>query len=265
MAVDSNELAFIGGVSQQTGVDPRVLAAWAQAEGAYAPGGTGHFNYLNLRPYPGDPYQAVSSGDFEEFGNVQDAIAATARRIEQPFLWGYLGPVVKQSGTPRAEISAIATSGWDTGHYGGAGGPKLQADFDALFPGQLDEPSRQASALSKIAENVSPGSGSAPASSSGSGGGGGLLGTLEGIPGDVLGFPGNVLGGIGGAISGPFDAIGKGIAAPFEAIYNVILAAYNKLTSEHFWIDVALVVGGLGLLFIGLSGATGTKAVPIPV
>lgn len=130
MANDQNFVTFVTQVSQQTGLDPRVVIAWIKAEGAYAPGGTGGFNYLNLRPAAGDVYSGVSSGGFEQFSNVQQAVTATVRRLHMPFASGILATRGK---TPGETISAIAASGWDSGHYGGPGGPNLVADFTAIF------------------------------------------------------------------------------------------------------------------------------------
>lgn len=128
--VASPEVQFLTSVSKQTGIDPRVIQAWMQQEGAYAPGGTGNFNYLNLRPYPGDPYSGVSSGDFEQFSSVADAIAATVARLKQPFA----APILAAAGkTPSAQIAAIASTGWDSGHYGGMGGINLKNTFARLF------------------------------------------------------------------------------------------------------------------------------------
>src|SRR5438552_3986259 len=126
MALTSDEARFVSGVSAQTGLDPRVVVAWEHAEGDYAPGGTGGHNYLNLRPYPGDPYSSVSGGGFDQFGSVEDAIRATVRRINQPFAAGIRGSVGRP---PASEIGAIAASAWDSGHYGGFGGPNLRTIF----------------------------------------------------------------------------------------------------------------------------------------
>lgn len=135
---------FAHDVSAMTGVDPRVIFAWAQQEGAYAPNGTGHFNYLNLRPYSSDvgEVQPKSSG-FAWFDNEHDAAVSTARRIRQPFIWSApvlggpgLGSVVAAKGSPAQEIAAIGRSGWDAGHYqesGGAPGSSLEAAFESLY------------------------------------------------------------------------------------------------------------------------------------
>ena len=126
------QVLFVNSVAQQTGLDPRVVYTWTVAEGAYAPGGTGHYNYLNLRPYPGDPYSGVSSGNFEQFSNVNDAITATVRRINQPFAL-----VIRQSigKPPVQQLQAIGQSAWDAGHYlrNGQVGGKLIADFTSRY------------------------------------------------------------------------------------------------------------------------------------
>lgn len=132
--------AFAKAVSAATGIDPRVVIAWAQAEGAYAPNGTGHWNYLNLRPAGGDVGVAgVSSGNFDQFKDLASAEASTINRIKQPFLWQDssappgLGAVIAAHGSPAQEIAAIGRSGWDTGHYGSPPGSKLLGDFTQLY------------------------------------------------------------------------------------------------------------------------------------
>lgn len=128
----SDSAKFVQQVSAATGIDPRVLIAWVGQENADAPGGTGGYNYLNLRPYKGDPYSSVSSGGFEQFSTVDAAVIATVRRIQQPFA----APIVASARAkqdPRQEIAAIASTGWDQSHYGGAGGPNLLNKFTSLF------------------------------------------------------------------------------------------------------------------------------------
>jgi hypothetical protein len=136
------QVEFVNQVASQTGLDPRVVYAWTVAEGAYAPGGTGGFNFLNLRPYK--PNQTggdvgvigVSSGNFDQFKDLPSAIASTVGRIKQPFLWRILSPVLSRKSSPREQIDAIATSGWDSGHYtdsSGVVGGKLVADFTGRY------------------------------------------------------------------------------------------------------------------------------------
>lgn len=139
--VAQNQSQFAEDIARATGLDPRVVYAWAQSEGAYAKGGTGGFNFLNLRPYSGDKYASVSPGGFEQFSSLADAEKATLRRISMPFA----SPIAKAGQaakfgaalSPAQEIGAIASTGWDSGHYGGPGGPALQRIFASIFPNQL--------------------------------------------------------------------------------------------------------------------------------
>jgi hypothetical protein len=121
---------FANSVAAATGIDPRVVYAWAQVETGGTPYG-GFHNWLNLRPYPGDPYSGVSPGNFEEYSSLASAEAAAIRRIKMPFASGI---IAADGTTPAQEISAIAASGWDAGHYGGPGGPSLLAAFRSIYP-----------------------------------------------------------------------------------------------------------------------------------
>lgn len=126
------EATFVVDVAKDTKIDPRVLISWASLEGADAAGGTGGYDYLNLRPEKGDTYKSVSSGGFEQFATVSDAVAATVHRFEEPFAKPILNVATAQ-GTPEQEIAAIGGSKWDAGHYGGSGGKNLLAKFNDLF------------------------------------------------------------------------------------------------------------------------------------
>jgi hypothetical protein len=139
MALDTSTAEFVIGVSKATKIDPRVLIAWVELEGANAPDGTGHFNYLNLRPEAGDVYAATSSGNFEQYANVNQAIVATVHRLQEPFARPIIATAAGKP-TPQQQISAIASTGWDAGHYGGSGGINLQKKFASLFgmPGLTD-------------------------------------------------------------------------------------------------------------------------------
>lgn len=135
-----DEPKFVAAVATATGLDPRVIYAWASVEGAYAPNGTGHFNYLNLRNAQGDVgVTGQSSGGFDQFSNWQDAATSTINRIKQPFLWSDpgnppgLGAVISAKGSPSQEIAAIGRSGWDAGHYGSPPGSSLLARFEQQY------------------------------------------------------------------------------------------------------------------------------------
>jgi hypothetical protein len=171
----TEEQQFVNAIVAQTGLDPRVVEAWVTAEGAYAANGTGGHNWLNLRHYGTDVgVSGQSSGGFDQFDSVGDAITSTVRRIHQPFLWAYLGPVIAAHGTPAAQISAIGTSGWDAGHYGSPPGSALLRDF----PGGSSAAGGPATTTPAGPGGAQPGSG-----------GGGLGGIVTDIPviGPVIG------------------------------------------------------------------------------
>lgn len=124
---------FINGVAKQSGLDPRVVEAWVTVEGAYNANGTGHFNYLNLRPAAGDVgVVGESTGKFDLFSNVNDAITSTVNRIKQPFASGIVASAGK---SPATQLSAIANSAWSSDHYtvGGVRGEGLILSFEGQF------------------------------------------------------------------------------------------------------------------------------------
>jgi hypothetical protein len=126
---------FAYAVAEETGLDPRVVYAWARLETGDNPASVTQYNYLNLRPDSADVgVTGESSGGFDQFGSEKNAVTSTKKRIEQPFIWNYLNPVLQAKGSAAEEISAIALSAWDgSGHYGGKGGPALQAEFKSLY------------------------------------------------------------------------------------------------------------------------------------
>lgn len=136
--LDTNQVNFVVGVSKATGIDPRVIIAWMKAEGAYTKGGTGGYNYLNIRPFAGDKHINTSSAGFSQFGNEQDAIAATVSVLNQPNM-RMITSTAKTKPTPKQQIAAIAASPWDANHYGGNGGVNLQNTFAQLFKGGLND------------------------------------------------------------------------------------------------------------------------------
>lgn len=214
MAGDANYVTFVTQVSQQTGLDPRVIIAWVKAEGAYAPGGTGGFNYLNLRPASGDVYSSVSPGGFEQFSNVQQAVTATVRRLRMPFASGILATRGK---SPGETINAIAASGWDAGHYGGPGGPKLVSDFTSLFSSAALGSSYQSPATARA------------------------VATEAGTSASDIGSAD--LGTVGSAASGAAGAVTGALTGWVGSLTKWI---------EGYAIRAAEVVGGFFLMLIGL-------------
>ena len=226
MALDQNTATFVQQVSAQTGIDPRVLVAWVQAEGAYAKNGTGHFNYLNVRPTAsGGSYSGVkngvSSGNFETFSSVQDAVTETVNRINQPFAKAILNSAAAKQ-NPNQQIQAIASTGWDANAYGGSGGSKLLAIFAGIFsPTALNSPYQGPSTALQVSATAGTGS----AADAGSGG----TSVLPGAAGAVTGAAGSVWNTI--------DSVPKFLA---------------KITSQSFLLRAGEVVGGAVLTFAGL-------------
>jgi hypothetical protein len=220
VSLNSDEAAFVAGVSRQTGIDPRVLVAWVQAEGAYAPNGTGGHNYLNLRPAAGDVGTvAASSGNFDQFATVQDAITSTVNRLHNPFASGIIAAARK---TPRQEIGAIAASAWDSGHYGGNGGQHLLDTFSSIFTAAgLDSSYQGPDTAQAVAATAGTGS-AGPSDTS-------VSGTLNSATGGLSGGVTSAAGGIIDAI----DSVPKFLAF---------------VTSWRF----VEVVGGFFLLLVGL-------------
>lgn len=142
-SIGTDEAGFIAQLSRDTGIDPRVLVAWVQQEGAYASNGTGGFNYFNLRVGPGGKgYSGVSEGrspaGFAQFGTPADAETETAYWLNKFSNYAGIRAVTATKPTPRQEIAAIAASKWDKDHYGGPGGPNLLNTFNSLFAGGAD-------------------------------------------------------------------------------------------------------------------------------
>ena len=159
MALDNNQANFVVGVSRATGIDPRVLIAWVYQEGANAPGGTGGYNYLNLRPAAGDVgVVSISPAKFNQFGSVDAAVQSTVNRLNNPFARPILA-AAKGRANPSQQIAAIASTGWDAGHYGGPGGPNLQKTFTGLFTtAALTDQALSPSTALAVASNVGTGS-----------------------------------------------------------------------------------------------------------
>lgn len=140
-AAAAAKAAFVAQLSRLTGLSSKTVDTWVAAEGADAPGGTGGFNYLNVRARPGDTgrpagtgysgvaYAGVSSGGFAQFASAADAARETAYWIDaMPHYAGIRAAAGKGVG---AELAAIARSPWDSNHYrdanGRAGGKLLAA------------------------------------------------------------------------------------------------------------------------------------------
>lgn len=203
----SEQSQFANEIAAYLGYDPRVVFAWTQLEtGGHTYGG--FHNWLNLRPYPGDPYSGVSPGNFEEYASAKDAMIATKRRLSQPFA----APIRAAGGpghTPEQEIAALALSAWDAGHYGGPGGPSIVSVFNSLYPGaKLSGPA---------SSHVVSGGGTQTQSSA--------LDKLTGVPGSggISGLVGDTFSGVESALlRGVF--ILAGVAISLVALYIIVRA-----------------------------------------
>lgn len=124
------ERLFANQVAAGTGLDPRVIYAQEQAEGAYAPGGTGGLNFLNLKTATvqslGLPYAGSTSAGFAQFDNPNQAAQATIAEFRSPAIG-----ITTAAPTPAGQIAQISASPWDQTHYGG--GASLRTIFAQLF------------------------------------------------------------------------------------------------------------------------------------
>ena len=238
----AEEVQFVKDVSGATGVDPHLVAAWITAEGAYAPGGTGGHNFLNLRPYKSDVgVVGQSGGGFDQFVNERAAALSSIARIKQPFLWTSpelggpgLGAVISAHGDAVAQAQAIGRSGWDAGHYGSPPGSKLVADLASTNKGG---PSLGKSVVTATGDLVT--------------------GNPVGAAGAVAQGAGAIASGIGlGGVGSAVGGVGAALSAP-EKIYKF-------LTSYRFLELVGgLVLVVLGLVILGRAIATSSGIVSV--
>ena len=235
--ISAQEAEFINNVAGATGLDPRVMEAWAAGEGH--PGDEA-WNYWNITASTARSLGIQPSGELAPASNPTAAFPdpktgeqATIAEIKS------LGLGNEGKRTPRQQIADIAASPWASSHYGGPGGPNLVADFESLFPSaNLDGPPMKGAGQS----------------------GGGITGAVTGAVGAVTGAAGDATSGLESAVTGPF----KAIAAPFVDIAN-FFDWFTKRSNEE---RMLLAIGGgilvLGGLYLAL-GAPPVPPIPIPV
>lgn len=136
-----NEARFVAGVAAQTGLDPRVVAAWVIAEEGYrnVPVGHNDHNFLN-----------IGNTDTKWYGSSvwatsDSAISHTAAWIKGTYSvpgFGRAAPgirrIVQTAGQPAdKQIAAIANSGWaSSGYNGGADLRRIYNDLRGIkLPG----------------------------------------------------------------------------------------------------------------------------------
>lgn len=215
------EQLFSQGVAGATGLDPRVVYAQVQAEGAYAPGGTGGLNFLNLKSATvqslGLPYASSTSAGFAQFANLAQAETASAAEYRSPNI-GLTTP----SPTPIGQIEQIAGSNWDQSHYGG--GQNLISDFTSLYG---------AGALSAPAEKTN-----IPITGGGSGG----LYSLSGAPANPIGV---------GGISTATPGVGPVVSAA-QSVAGGATGFFDWITNTNNLIRVGEIIGGSVLMLVGV-------------
>jgi hypothetical protein len=264
--------------------DPRVVAVWAKAEGAYpSPPGTGGFDYLNMVPGK-EPYAGVSPGGFDLFSDVGEAVGSTTQRIETLGFYSGIRGAAKKS--PLDQINAISASPWDAGHYQEHGGNTLislfQSDYgSAALGGNPEAPTP----IGPSTGGSSGGSSGGGISSSGSG--------CIGLPGYTVGpcagttptsftadantnwccVPADSINGQGTpALSGTIQngqccgpgirsqgSGGQGCGPSLPLVGHIfpqsVCDFFSAITSTAFWLRAGEVLLGIVLLWIGLSRA----------
>lgn len=204
-----NNFAYM--LAQQTGLNANVIKAWAEVENSYAPNGTGHYNFLNVRPsgtggsYSGVPLAGVSSGNFQEFGSLADAVTETAHWINK--FGNYSGIRASASQSPASQIAAIAASPWDSGKY--AGGGSIVSRYNSL-----------------------------------TGSGGGIVSGLESLPGQAAGAVNSGLRHIPGVAQ-----VEGGVSAASDAVSGTA-GAISWLSDWNNWLRIGYILGG-GVLVLG--------------
>ena len=125
---------FAARLSELTGLDPRVISAWALAEesGGAAQGreSAGNFNWLNIGYF--DSGAGAIAFD-KAFADPVSAAEQTAEFLKGK--WGGASPGIRAilnsvGQGPQGQIGAIASSGWASSGY--AGGANLRSTYDEL-------------------------------------------------------------------------------------------------------------------------------------
>ena len=162
LTTDFNRLSYADTVAALTGLDPRVVFAWQSAEGH--PGDEpGYSNYMNIQSATanslGIPITGTGPAGTVMLSNIGVGEKAAVAEIKS------LGLGSEKGKTPAQQISDIAASPWASSHYGGPGGPNLQADFSNIFgAAALGGPPQTGSAGTSVAGSVA-GAVTAPISS----------------------------------------------------------------------------------------------------
>lgn len=135
----SGQAQFAGRLAQLTGLNPRVISAWALAEesggAAQARQAAGNFDWLNIGYFDSGPGQIAFDSAFKD---PLTAAEQTARFLKGT--WGGASSSIRAilataSQGPQQQIQAIASSDWASSHYGD--GANLRGTYDELSDIQI--------------------------------------------------------------------------------------------------------------------------------
>lgn len=241
MALDQNGALFVQQVSQRTGIDPRVLVAWIQSEGA--PGnGAGYFNYLNIKTATAQSLGVSVSGSgpagTAAFGTLANGVNATVREINSLGLGGN-----RLAGkTPAQAIGAISSTGWASSHYSqtpndrSTWGLKLANTFAGIFGGSAGLSSRYQGSGTALAVASTAGTGSAADASS----------YTNQTTTNVLKLASGYQ-----TVKTVVDA-GKQAGSGITAVGQFFGSLYTEISRPHFWLRVGEVLAGSVLVLLGV-------------
>ena len=130
----SGQEKFAGRLAELTGLDPRVISAWALAEesGSAAQGreGAGNFNWLNIGYFDSGAGAIAFDKAFRDPVSAAEQTAAFLKGKWGGASTGIRAILGSVGQGPQAQINAIATSGWASSGY--AGGANLRSTYDEL-------------------------------------------------------------------------------------------------------------------------------------
>jgi cell wall-associated NlpC family hydrolase len=135
---------FVARLAQLTGLNPRVVAAWALAEesggAAQAREAAGNFNWLNIGYFDSGAGRIAFD---RAFADPVSAAEQAARFLQGK--WGGASSSIRAilnnvGATPEQQLAGIANSNWASSHYGG--GANLRGTYDLLREMQVTRSSR---------------------------------------------------------------------------------------------------------------------------
>src|SRR4051812_28397364 len=138
-ALTSGQRQFVSSLARRTGLDPRVLQAWALAEesggAAQKREAQGNQNWLNIGYFDSGPGAITKD---QAFGNPRSAAHATEQFLRGQKFGASSGirHILSTAGhDPQAQIKAIAGSGWaSSGYRGGSTLRQLFSQYGSQAP-----------------------------------------------------------------------------------------------------------------------------------